>query len=333
MAVVFMAVVHAQDSASPSAANSSGSSTSMVGNTVGKKALPASDRVVLKVGTMQVTEAEFESRIGDIEGQGGSDSDKEGPTNKERRRLGDDYASVLMLSQRAVADHLDSSPEISRKLAIARIQILSDAAFANLMDQAKPTSGEISQYYNSHLSDYDELQIRRLFIWKSGADSKNRKGLTPEAARARADAILQASAAGRDTTQLIKAFQGSDEGLLDSAPLTFPRGELPPAIEKVAFVMNEGKWAQAQDTRDSTMLVLLVKRDHQQLGEVSSLIEKRVQTQKMQMMLDDLKKNAGIWMDEKYFADAAAPEHGTSRNSNALSKHQESTGETNERKQ
>ena len=129
---------------------------------------------------MQVTEAEFESRIGDIEGQGDGDSDKAGPTDKERRRLGDDYASVLMLSQRAVADHLDASPEISRKLAVARIQILSDAAFAKLMDQAKPTSAEISEYYNAHLSDYDEVQIRRLFIWKLSPTSKNRRGLPPD---------------------------------------------------------------------------------------------------------------------------------------------------------
>ena len=51
--------------------------------------------------------------------------------DKDRRKLGDDYASVLMLSQQAIASHLDSSPEVSRQLAIARMQVLSDAEFAS----------------------------------------------------------------------------------------------------------------------------------------------------------------------------------------------------------
>jgi hypothetical protein len=131
---------HAQEAVRTSPATTSTSSTS----TQSKQSSPGTDRVILRVGNLQVTEGEFESRIRDIEGQGG-DSDKEGATEKDRQRLGDDYASVLMLSQQAVATHLDSSPEVSRQLAIARMQVLSDAAFASLMRQATPSSEEISQ--------------------------------------------------------------------------------------------------------------------------------------------------------------------------------------------
>lgn len=69
------------------------------------------DRVILKLGDVQVTESEFESRIAAIEPQGAPDKDS--VTEKERRKLGDDYASVLMLSQQAVANHLDSSPTLN----------------------------------------------------------------------------------------------------------------------------------------------------------------------------------------------------------------------------
>jgi DNA-binding transcriptional ArsR family regulator len=298
---------HAQEPISPSPATSSGSSTS----TPVKKASPANERVILKVGNVQVTQADFESRIGDFETQG--DAEKEGSADKDRRSLGGDYASVLMLSQRAVVEHLDSSPEVSRQLAIDRIQILSDAEFASLLRQAQPTLEEISQYYSAHLSDYDEVRIRRLFIWKRGADSKNTRGLSPRDARARADAILQASAAGRDTTKLTEGFKGSDDGMFDAEPLTFPHGELPPQMEKVAFALKEGEWSQVEYTPDSIILVQLVKRGRRQLGEVSSLIEKRLQGQKMQAMLDDLKKNAGVWMDEQYFGTAVAPVPGAQR--------------------
>lgn len=325
LAALLGAVGHAQAPLRPSPASSSGSSTS----TPAKKALPATERVILKVGEMQVTQAEFESRIGDIETQG--DADQEGRNEKKRRRLGDDYASVLMLSQRAVASHLDSAPEVSRQLAVSRIQILSDAEFASLMRQAQPTFEETSQYYSSHLSDYDEVQIRRLFIWKQRADSKNARALSAQDAKARADAILQASAAGHETNKLTDGFKESDEGMLDTQPLTFPRGELPPAIEKVAFSIKEGEWSEAQNTPDSIILVQLVKRERQQFGQVTSSIEKRLQGQKMQALLDDLKKKAGIWMDDQYFGSAVAPVRGAPRHSsNPPSKIQESTrnGET-----
>ena len=121
--------------------------------------------MVLKVGNIQVTEEEFESRIKAIEGQGG-DPDKEETSAKSRRRLGDDYASVLMLSQQAVANNLESSPEVAQQLAIARMQTLSDSEFAALMRQAEPSLEEINHYYSTHASDYDEVRIRRLFIWK-----------------------------------------------------------------------------------------------------------------------------------------------------------------------
>ncbi len=310
---------YAQDSPRATPADSSGGSTSAV-----EKKAASGGRVVLKVGNAQITEAEFESRIGDIEGKG--DADREGASEKERRRLGDDYASVLMLSQLAVSSHLDATPEISRKLEIGRIQILSDAQFASLMSQAKPTSEEVSQYYSAHLHDYEEVQVRRLFIWKRGPDSKNSRGLTPEVARARADAILKASAAGNDTAPLTEAFKKSDEGLLDAEPLFFPRRELSPAMEKAAFASPVGKWSQVQDTTESIILLQLVKRDHQPLGEVASFIEQRLQSEKMQAKLNELKRNAGIWMDEQYFGTATGASHEEPRSSSTVpSKLQDST--------
>jgi len=38
------------------------------------------------------------------------------------------------------------------------------------------------------------------------------------------------------------------------------------------------------------------------LKEVSPQIEKKLQAQKLKDEMDDLKKKAGIWMDEQYFA-------------------------------
>src|SRR5580700_1145313 len=301
LAALLAPLCHAQESHSPNPASSSGNSTSISA----KKTSAGADRVVLKVGDVQVTEAEFESRIAAIEPQ--ADPDKDSTTEKDRQKLGDDYASVLMLSQQAVANHLDSSPEVARQLAIARMQVLSDAQFASLMRQAEPSSAEVEQYYSAHLAAYDQVQIRRLFIWKQRDNAKDASTLTTQEARARADQIRQAYASGTDVRKLSENLRKSGDGMLDPQPLTFPRGELSPHMEKIAFALKQGEWAEVEDTPARLLIVQLVKPDRRQLGEVSRSIEKELQAQKMQALLDDLKKKAGIWMDEQYFGTAVAP--------------------------
>jgi hypothetical protein len=283
-----------------------------------KKAETEADRVILKVGGVSITEAEFESMINDIESQG--DPDKPGAGDKERRELGDDYASVLMLSQQAVAEHLDADPEIRHKLEVYRMQTLSDAQFAKLLKQARPSAEEIAEYYSAHAADFEEVLVHRLFIFKVGPGSTNTKGLTQQAAKDRGDAILLAATSGGDPMKLAAAFSNSDEGMLDAQAIFFRRGELPQKVEKVAFAIKDGQWAVADDSPERLTLLHLVKRDRRPLAEVASIIEQRVQNQKLEVTLNEMKKKAGIWMDEQYFGTAVATGPGQQPDSDPPSK-------------
>ena len=137
--------------------------------------------------------------------------------------------------------------------------------------------------------------------------------MSTEAARAHAEQIRKASAAGTGAEKLSEDLRKAEEGMLDPAPLTFSRGELPPEMEKVAFALKPGEWSEIDDTPSRLLLIQLVKSDRKQLGQVSSRIEKSLQGEKMQALLDGLKKKAGIWMDERYFGTAAARDTGAQR--------------------
>ena len=265
--------------------------------------------VVIKVGNQQVTEEEFETRIKDLEPQGG-DPDSGGVSEKDRRDLGEDYASVLMLSQQAVADHLDATPEIRRQLEIARLQVLSDAVFANLMREVKPTQEEINAYYASHSSDFEEVQVRRLFIWKR-PDSKSGHSISSQDARALAEKVQMELASGSDVGKLSADLKEKEGGLLDASALTFPRGELPAKMEKVAFSLTPGQWADVEDTPDALIAIQLVHRTTRPLPQVASMVENQLQGQKMKAKLDDLRMKSGVWLDQKYFSTAAVPESGS----------------------
>jgi hypothetical protein len=324
-------VVHAQAPAGQTPPSSSSSPSSSTASTPAQKTSAGSDQVIIKVGDAQITREEFESRVGKIEGK--SDAEAAELPQKERRKLGDDYASVLLLSKQALDNHLDSTADVREELEIARIQVLSDAEFARLMHQADPTPEEIKKYYSDHLSDYEQVHIRRLFIWKRPGDSKDGAVLSSDAARARAEQVRKTYESGTDVKKLSEDLRKSGEGMLDAEPLAFVRGGLSPDMEKAAFALKkQGEWSEAVDTPAAALFIELDKRDYKPLTQVSSRIEKDLQGDKLEVLLDNLKKKAGIWLDEKYFGAAVAPVPGAQqRNSKPPSQDQKSArkGESN----
>jgi hypothetical protein len=259
-------------------------------------AVPPDQRVVLKVGDLQITQAAFEQYLADLEAQ-------QGPADLSRKQLGDNYASMLMLSKMAAANHLDQTPPVQRQLAVDRMQILSNAEFANLKTQTAPSKNEIQAYYNAHLDDYDVVEMRRLFIWVG--DAKNGGQLTPERAKALADAVskVYASGGGQDRLQkLVKETpHNNDEIVIDEQPLTFQRGELPGNLDETAFSLKPGEWKEMNNGPNAYLFIQVVNRSRKDLSQVSGQIEKKLQTQKLKAELEGLKKKTGIWMDETYF--------------------------------
>jgi parvulin-like peptidyl-prolyl isomerase len=276
------------DSGKPAANAAAASTTS---------ASPAKDKVILKVGNLQITQQAFEQYIADLEAQ-------QGPADLSRKKLADNYSSLLMLSQQAVAKHLDTSPDVVRQLAIDRVQILSNAEFARLKQQATPSAKEIKAYYDAHLDDYDLVKIRRVFIF--GSARPGEAGPTREQAKTISDAVKNAIAAHKDVIATINGIpHGRTDVVADPDPLTFQRGELPPTMDKAAFDLKEGQWTQLSDNPDEFVFIQLVNRSRKPLDEVSSQIEKKVQADQLHDELDALKSKAGIWMDEEYFASKA----------------------------
>lgn len=252
--------------------------------------------MILKVDNLKITEAQFEQYISDLESQ-------QGPAQASRKKLGDNYASLLMLEHRATTHNLESTPQVQRLLAIDRMQILSNAEFARLKDEAKPTTQQISDYYNTHAEDYDVVTVRRVFVWKKGPGSTHSAGLSPEDAEAKAAAIRKAIDSGADATKLVKDPESVS---MDEQPISFQRGEMPAAMEKPAFAMQKpGEWTELADSSDAIVLLQLVSRSRRSLAEVTPQIEKKLQSQALKEKLDDLKKESGIWMDEGYFSSKA----------------------------
>ncbi len=244
----------------------------------------------MKVGDTKITQAQFEDMYGDfLKDQGGAAVPK-------KKTTAENFAGGLMLAQEAVAQGLNKKPEIQRQLEMNRIQILSTAEYDALSEKAKPTPQEIAAYYNSHLEDFDEVTIRRVYIFKQNEHTSGH-GLPAAEAQARAEEIRKALASGADAKQLIKDTKDA----IDVSPLTFQRDQLPDVM-KQAFDMKVGEWSQVADTPDALILFEVVKKDRLTLGQATPTIEKKLQAPKLREEMDALKKKTGVWLDEEYFA-------------------------------
>ena len=286
LVVLATGICWAQQSSTSSAAGATAVSTPSQSN----GSASGDQRVVMKVGDTQITQKQFEEMYSDfLKDQGGAAIPK-------KKTTAENFAGGLMLAQEAVVQGLNKKPEIERELEMNRIQILSNAEYNQLQEKAKPSMQEVETYYNSHLEDFDEVAIRRVFIYKQ-SDHTDGHGLPEAEAQARATEIRKALTTGGDAKAVIKDTKDA----LDVEPLTFRRDDLP-ALMKNAFDMKPGEWSQVSDTPDALILFEVVHKGRLTLGQATKEIETRVQGQKLREEMDALKKKTGVWLDDEYFA-------------------------------
>jgi hypothetical protein len=288
LAVILAAAAQAQ--AQPGAGGSDPSASPDKTN-----AVPPDQRVVLKVGELQITQTLFEQYVADLESQ-------QGPATATRKKLGENYASLLALSEQAKANQLQNSPQVQRLLAIDRMQILSNAEFAKLKAEATPTPEQIKAYYNAHAEDFDVVLVQRVFIWAGAQDAKNHT-LTPEKAKAMADAVRHAYKTGGDVDKVVRDTpHGVDDVVADEKPLKFRSGEMPAVMNKAVFSLKEGEWTEFTNESGEYAFVHVVKREREDLDDVTPEITKKLLAENLREKLTALKSKTGIWMDETYFA-------------------------------
>lgn len=266
-----------------------------------KSAASSPDKVVLKVGKEQVTQADFEALMSGLGPQMNQPGNPQG-----RRRIGDQYSMLLVLSQQALNDHLETSPDFLHKMMFQRLQLLANAEYANLTHLAQPKPEEVSQYYTAHAAEFEEAQIRKVFVRKKPEGAKEgAPGLSAQEARPRAEAIRKALADGTDAKKVIDDFKSTDV-IIDATPRTVRRGQLPADQDKAAFQLKEGELSELEETPQAITFIQVVKHGRKELKDVTQQIERKMAQEKVQASMDELKKKAGVWMDEEYFPSAPA---------------------------
>jgi len=255
------------------------------------------DKIVLKVGDESVTQGEVDGFI-----QGLSPQVQKTLATQGRRSLGDEYVLMLVLSQDAVRHHLDSTPAFHQMLALRRRQVLAATAYQEIVRQSVVTPEEISKYFAAHQSEFDEARIHQVVIRKKPEGAKEgTPGLTAEEAKNRAEEIRKALISGDDPKKVAEQYQVANVVRVDPEPSLVRRGALRPDMEKAVFELKDGQVSEVFDLTQSLVFFKVASHKLVELKDVSSQIENNLRQQKVNSAVDELKKNAKVWLDDGYF--------------------------------
>ena len=288
--VCFAQASPAAKSATPSASQGAGAA-----------AESSPQKVVLKVGNTQVTQADVDYLIGSLSPQVRKAVDTRG-----RKPIGDEYAMMLLLSQKAHDEHLDATPDIQRKIAMEKIQVLAQEEYQKIAEGIQISPDEVSTYFTAHKSDFpEEAEIREFVVRKKAADAKaDDPGLSAVEAKTRLAEIQKAVEAGTDLAEVAKKFNVPNTVMVNPKPVTVRKGEMMPELDKAAFDLQPKQFSTPVETAQAVVLFQLLSRHQPDLKTVTPQIENDLRQQKLRATLDDIKAKANIWMDPEYFKEA-----------------------------
>ncbi len=295
----------AQQSAGPANPAAVGSSPSTNAATPASPDTATSpQKVVLKVGNTQVTQSEIDFLISAL----GSEA-RTIVARRGRRPLGEEYVKTLLLSQRALDEHLDSTPTLRSRLELQRAQTLAEAEYEDMARKIEVSSDEVSQYYSTHRSDFEVVKVREFVVRKRPQDSNDpKRGLTPVEAKAKAEAIRKALASGTDIEKVAATHASAPNvQLVDPKVRRLRRDEMIPALGDAIFALKGEGVTEPVETADTIYVVKVFGRDVPELKEVQEEIVGTIRQQKLDAELENMKKKAGVWMDEEYFSGRSLP--------------------------
>src|SRR5580658_1588193 len=264
----------------------------------GQQPPPATDPVVVTIGTDKITQSQFEMIIATLPEQARAQA----KSPEGRRQLAEQLVELKVLSKEAKARKLDQNPVIQTRLTIESDQVLASAMFQSL-----GTSDEaaIRAYYEAHKNEMDQVHARHILIRFQGSAVPQRLGqkdLTEEEALQKAKDLRAKILAGTKFAEVAQAESddvgsGTNGGDLD----TFGRGAMVPEFEKAAFALPVGQVSEPVRSAFGYHLILVETHADKSFDQARPEIEKSLGPEAAEKAVLDLKSKAGVVFSDTYF--------------------------------
>jgi peptidyl-prolyl cis-trans isomerase C len=268
------------------------------------------NKIVLQIGDEKLTAAEFDAYVSDLPAK------DQAAVRADRKR---DFAELIietkLLAHEAEKRKLQDDPKVKRQSEFVHQQVLANALAHDVQQQVDEAA--VKKFFDEHKNTFERVAARHILIRTAGSKVPLRPGQPAEPAdpagkakydaqaKAKADDIVRRLKAGEDFGKIARAESddtgsGAEGGDLGS----FTRGRMVPAFEQAAFSLKEGEISQPVKS-DFGWHVIQVTGKYDTLDklgdEAKSQIRAELSPQKMNDLIQNLRKGGNVVMDDAYF--------------------------------
>jgi hypothetical protein len=231
-----------------------------------------------------------------------------------RRQFANRYVNALIMGQKAHEQGLDQGPAFEQRMALARIQILSQMLNQSMQEKASQISeDDIKDYYEKNKADFRETALHHVFIPRAQTQNskvKLSKAEQDKAAKegeatmkAEADKIHTRAAAGEDLNKLQEeAFQVA--GIKTKSPSTDMGQVRPnglPAAQTSVFDLKTGAVSQVFSDASGYFIYKVGAKETLPMEKVEDEIRATLRGQRMQAAMQGVQQSATTTLNETYF--------------------------------
>ncbi len=260
----------------------------------------APDAVVLTIGSLQMTRAQFEVLLSALASNG-----HPATTPTAKRQVAEQYAELETMAQEARQRKLDESPEVKQMIVIQGDSFLANTLAKRMSDDTHFTELDLRSYYDSHKNEFEEAQGSHILIRFKGSSvplKPGQKDLTDEEALAKTKDIRAKIVAGADFATLAKAeSDDTGSGAKGGELGTFKHGQMVPAFDQAAFSLPVDQVSEPVKSQFGYHIIKITSRNPKSFDEAKPQIEKELKPKLAKEAVEQLKARTPVVLNEGYF--------------------------------
>jgi len=263
------------------------------------------DRVIITVGDVKITAAQFHQLVDTLQ-----PNYRTMALGSGRKQFADNIVKMITLAQEAERRKLNETPEFKTKLLFQDFNLMASALVEQIGKDVQVSEADLRQYYEQHKSEFETVHARHILIRFKGSQVAVRPGqpdLTDAEALAKALEIRQKLLGGADFATLAKTESDDvGSGLNSGGELPqFRHGQMVPSFEAAAFALKPGEVSEPVKSQYGYHIILVISHDTKSFEEVRPELETRIkpeQTQKaLNQTIENLQKTNPPVLDPEFF--------------------------------
>lgn len=193
-----------------------------------------------------------------------------------------EFGQIKLLAERARREGLDQEEATKLRVLLGRSQALARAYIGDLqknMDKLV-TDADIEAHYNEHKDEFEEVRARHILVSTQESEDEDKKPLTKDEARKKAQSLLDRIRKGEDFAKLAQENSDDPSSKPNGGEMDFfSRGAMVKSFEDAAFSLEPG---EVSDLVESEFGFHIIKVEERRSANLSDPQTRQKITQKLQ---------------------------------------------------